>query len=189
MKIFTVYISNIYTATKNFIQKKIDLVICTVKNTAHWISSDGDLMTKLLNHATFLNSNVQNNTLNRLDFLVPIFFKTIQSFSSTFQGKFPISKADWKIKHFSRQHSNSSTFQGLWEPWWNKRDPWLWTQRAFWKNNPTKSPMVWNARNTIYRKISNIRCAKSPNLNVSRPVLQLSLPDPMKPGVESRMKM
>ena len=22
----------------------------------------------------------------------------------------------WKIKHFSRQHSNSSTFQGLWEP-------------------------------------------------------------------------
>ena len=44
-------------------------------------------------------------------------FKTIKSFSSTFQGKFPIFKADWKIKHFSRQHSNSSTFQGLWEPW------------------------------------------------------------------------
>ena len=48
---------------------------------------------------------------------MPIFFKTIKSFSSTFQGKFPIFKADWKIKHFSRQHSNSSTFQGLWEPW------------------------------------------------------------------------
>ena len=54
---------------------------------------------------------------NRLNFLVPVFFKTIRSFSSTFQGKFPIFKADWKIKHFSRQHSNSSTFQGLWEPW------------------------------------------------------------------------
>ena len=25
--------------------------------------------------------------------------------------------ADWKIKHFSRQESNSSTFQGLSEPW------------------------------------------------------------------------
>ena len=82
-----------------------------MKNTAHWISSDGDLMTKLLNCATFLNSNVQNNTLNRLDFLVPIFFKTMKSFSSTFQGKFPIFKADWKIKHFSRQHSNSSLFK------------------------------------------------------------------------------
>ena len=41
----------------------------------------------------------------------------------------------------------------------------------------------------IYRKISNIRCTKSPNLNVPRLVLQLSLPNSMKPGVKSRMKM
>ena len=40
-----------------------------------------------------------------------------------------------------------------------------------------------------YHKISNIRRTKSPNLNVSRPVLQLSLPNPMKPGLKSRMKM
>ena len=40
-----------------------------------------------------------------------------------------------------------------------------------------------------YRKISNTRCTKSPNLNVSRLVLQLSLPNAMKPGVKSRMKM
>ena len=40
-----------------------------------------------------------------------------------------------------------------------------------------------------YRKISNIRRTKSPNLNVSRLFLQLSLPNPMKPGVKSRMKM
>ena len=43
---------------------------------------------------------------------MPIFFKTIKSFSSTYQGKFPIFKADWKnqalfkkafkFKHFSR---------------------------------------------------------------------------------------
>ena len=39
------------------------------------------------------------------------------------------------------------------------------------------------------RKISNIRRTKSPNLNVSRLVLQLSLPNPMKPDVRSRMKM
>ena len=40
-----------------------------------------------------------------------------------------------------------------------------------------------------YRKISNIRRTKSQNLNVSRLVLQLSLSNPMKPGVKSKMKM
>ena len=42
----------------------------------------------------------------------------------------------------------------------------------------------WN-----YRKFSNIRRTKSPNLNVPRIVLKLSLPNPMKSGVKSRMKM
>ena len=40
-----------------------------------------------------------------------------------------------------------------------------------------------------YRKISNIRRTKSQNLNESRLVLQLSLPNPLNPGVKSRMKM
>ena len=40
-----------------------------------------------------------------------------------------------------------------------------------------------------YRKISNISGTKSPNINVYRLVLQLSLPKPMIPGVKSRMKM
>ena len=40
-----------------------------------------------------------------------------------------------------------------------------------------------------YRKISNIRRNKSSNLNASPLVVQLSLPNPMKPGVKSRMKM
>ena len=40
-----------------------------------------------------------------------------------------------------------------------------------------------------YRKIFNIRRTKSPNLSVSRLVLQLYLPNPMKPGVKPRMKM
>ena len=43
--------------------------------------------------------------------------------------------------------------------------------------------------NTTYRQISNIRCTKSQNLNVSHLVLQLSLGIILKPGVKSRMKM
>ena len=39
------------------------------------------------------------------------------------------------------------------------------------------------------KEISNISRTKSPNFHVSRLVLQLSLPNPMKPGVKSRMKM
>ena len=41
----------------------------------------------------------------------------------------------------------------------------------------------------IYRKVFNIRRTKSQNLNVSRLILQLSLPNPLKPGVKLRMKM
>ena len=37
----------------------------------------------------------------------------------------------------------------------------------------------------IYRKVSNIRSTKSQNLNASRLILQLSLPNPLKPGVEN----
>ena len=40
-----------------------------------------------------------------------------------------------------------------------------------------------------YRKMSNIRRAKSKNLNAIRLVLELSFPNPMKPGVKSKMKM
>ena len=40
----------------------------------------------------------------------------------------------------------------------------------------------------IYRHISNIRCTKSHNWNVSCLVLQLSLRNPLKQGVKSRMK-
>ena len=41
----------------------------------------------------------------------------------------------------------------------------------------------------FYRKTSNIRGTESQNFNVSRHVLQLSLPNPLKPSVKSRMKM
>ena len=39
-----------------------------------------------------------------------------------------------------------------------------------------------------YRKVSNIRRTKSQNLNDSHLVLKSSLPNPLKPGVKSRMK-
>ena len=42
---------------------------------------------------------------------------------------------------------------------------------------------------SYYRKVSNIRRTKSQNLNASRLILQLSLPNPLKPGVKLRMKM
>ena len=40
-----------------------------------------------------------------------------------------------------------------------------------------------------YRQTSNISQTKSLNLNVSCHILQLTLPNPLKPCVESRMKM
>ena len=40
-----------------------------------------------------------------------------------------------------------------------------------------------------YRKVSNIRRTKYQNLNDSRLVLQLSVPNPLKPSVKSIMKM
>ena len=43
--------------------------------------------------------------------------------------------------------------------------------------------------NIDYRQFSNIRCTQSQNINVSRLVLQLSSPNPLKPGVKLRMKM
>ena len=40
-----------------------------------------------------------------------------------------------------------------------------------------------------YRQVSNIRRTKSQHLKDSRTVLRLSLPNPLKPDVKSRMKM
>ena len=49
---------------------------------------------------------------------------------------------------------------------------------------------VWIVfNNPKYRKFSNIRRTQFPNINLSRLVLQLSLPNPLKPCVKLRMKM
>ena len=47
---------------------------------------------------------------------------------------------------------------------------------------------LWHQMGT-YRKFSNIRRTKSQNLNASRLILYLSLPNPLKPDVKLSMKM
>ena len=42
---------------------------------------------------------------------------------------------------------------------------------------------------TTYRKTSSISRTQLQNLNVSCPLLQLSMPNPLKPGVKLIMKM
>ena len=53
----------------------------------------------------------------------------------------------------------------------------------------TKDLIIQHEKFRIYRQTSNIRRTEFQNLNVYRFVLQLSLPNPLQPGVESRMKM
>ena len=53
----------------------------------------------------------------------------------------------------------------------------------------TENTVNIESHTMIYRKVSNIRRTKSQKLNDSRLVFQLSLPNPLKPGVKSRMKM
>ena len=57
------------------------------------------------------------------------------------------------------------------------------------KQKNGKNKYSWDYANETYHQTSNISGAKSPNLNVSCLVLQLSLPNPLKPGVKSRMRM
>ena len=56
--------------------------------------------------------------------------------------------------------------------------------RQAWYKHSSFSPAI-----RIYCQFSNIRRTQSPNINVSRLVLQLSLPNPLKPRVKLRMKM
>ena len=59
----------------------------------------------------------------------------------------------------------------------------LWYLQCLWYCQPISS------HNIDYRKVSNIRRTKCQNLNDSRLVLQLSVPNPLKPSVKSIMKM
>ena len=67
----------------------------------------------------------------------------------------------------------------------------LWLPQCRWINSEEYGPIKYmnHWELLIYHQTSNISRIKSQNLNVSRLVLQLSLPNPLKPGVKSRMKM
>ena len=69
---------------------------------------------------------------------------------------------------------------------WTSNDPRFMTQ-----NNITRAYCVkpFCAAVVEYCKTSNIRCTKSQNFNAFRPILQLSFPNALKPGVKLRMKM
>ena len=54
---------------------------------------------------------------------------------------------------------------------------------------PFENVFIYSIQSHEYRKISNIRRTQNQNLNDSRHVMQLPLPNPSKPGVKSRMKM
>ena len=78
-------------------------------------------------------------------------------------------------------------------------DPWFRDSVRVFRNAVKSCLYLTNERSTliqvmkkniyIHSKIPNISHTKSPNLIVSCLVLQLSLPNPMKPGVKLRMKM
>ena len=48
---------------------------------------------------------------------------------------------------------------------------------------------VFNVSIDKYRQVSNISCTKPQYLKDSRTILRLSLPNPLKPDIKSRMKM
>ena len=73
----------------------------------------------------------------------------------------------------------------------------LLTWTSYWTNNRVTSDLnrheahvtsFWRQR-SIYRKTPSISRTKSQNLNVSCLIMQLSLLNQLKPGVQSRMKM
>ena len=53
----------------------------------------------------------------------------------------------------------------------------------------TVSNLWLHSEMDMYRQVSNIRRTKSQHLKDSHTVLRLSLPNPLKPDVKSRMKM
>ena len=83
-----------------------------------------------------------------------------------------------KLREKRSRHSANSSFTCL------VRGPCKPLQRYFhlWDN------YHYSATETYTMK-PLFKTTKSQNLNVSRPVLQLSLPNPLKPGVKSKMKV
>ena len=68
-----------------------------------------------------------------------------------------------------------------------RKSVWYWTRMRLHMGKNHRWVFLKNF--LTYRQFSNIKRTQSPNINVSRLVLQLSLPNPLKPRVKLRMKM
>ena len=77
-------------------------------------------------------------------------------------------------------------------------DSWLWLvdYNEYFRLSTPSLPDVWglienwwSQGGIEYRQVSSIRRTKPQHLKDSRTVLRLSLPNPLKPDVKSRMKM
>ena len=66
-----------------------------------------------------------------------------------------------------------------------RQEPATYGYEAYQRSSHTLLPET----ETNYRQFSNIRRTQSQNTNVSRLVLQMFLPNPLKPDVKLRMKM
>ena len=91
----------------------------------------------------------------------------------------------FRVMICAKQHLNQ---------WWHVL--FMTCMQMFYKNfdsnflGKIKTPHIKSLRpNHAYRQISNISHTKSQTLNVPCLVLQLSLPNPSKPGIKSRMNM
>ena len=80
---------------------------------------------------------------------------------------------------------------GDWDPSsWNTRIGLSYTANTVAGDDPrTHGAMASSDKILTYRQTSNVTRTKSQNLNISRFVLQMSLPNPVKPGAKSKMKM
>ena len=122
-------------------------------------------------------------------------------------------KIQWTQFRSSQQHSKKCFLCGSLN--WNKWETWNWylnnVQHPFVNKNPTlylqktrfcsrtlhphwvcknQSPITVSPFYTEYSQTSNISCIKTKISDISHLVkVQLSLPNPLKPGVKSRMKM
>ena len=84
----------------------------------------------------------------------------------------------WLLSHTSSFLLETGEFSVRWWFPGSVCSPFFWSQ-------PSRTAGDLTGAN--YRKVSNIRCTKSQNLNASSLVLQLSLPNPLKPDVKLRI--
>ena len=93
-------------------------------------------------------------------------------FSSFFSGK--LLRVDCSTKEYGKLYQLATCYQIIQTPV---------------SDSCSSPPGVLQSGRATYLLVPNIRCTNTPNFNVSRLILQLSLPKLLMPGIKSRMKM